>query len=344
MAIEIDKDAYMRYALQFTEKEKQLQNMFMDWLPDVIIDSHAHILPEPFAPELLDSFEYGSIMSTFPSFSLEESDQAKAVFYPNKKVISARFLIPFRGAILKETNECIGNLPDSEGIPVLYCLPDDTEYTIREMESRRYVALKAYFSYFDPPATKIYQYFVPEVLAVAEEMGLPIILHLPSSINSCKDDLKRVIQDFPKLKIVLAHMGLADKPSPEISAVFREFAMYPNICMDTSMVTSAGIIKSGLDAFGSERILFGSDEPLYLIRANEYTNPELGQRLITEYPYHWVDPIENRRYRYLAAGATHVLWQALSAIMDAVDPLSYVQRVSARNSIFFGNANRLFHR
>jgi len=109
------------------------------------------------------------------------------------------------------------------------------------------------------------------------------------------------------------------------------------------MVVSAGVIKSGLDAFGCERILFGSDEPLYLIRANEYIHPKLGPRLIAKYPYHWANLAEHRLYRHLANGATHILWQTLSAIKDAVNLLLIGQRADAKESIFFRNADRLFH-
>jgi len=343
MVPKISKDAYMDYAFQFTGEERHLQNMFMDWLPDVILDSHAHLLPEVFAPIRLEDFDCTRVASTFPSYSLEESNLVSAAFYPNKKLIRQRFVLPLRGVNFRGANNYIKNLPSSDGLPVLYGLPDDIEYTIREMQSRCYVALKAYSSYIDPPATKIYQYFAPEVLDVAEAMGMPIILHLPSPIDVCKDDLHQVIRDFPRLRVVLAHMGLVREPSTDISAAFDGFAAYSNISMDTSMVISAGVIKSGLDTFGYKRILFGSDEPLCLIRANEYIHPKLGPRLITEYPYHWVNQAEHRLYRHLVDDVTHILWQALSAIKEAVDLLPPELRTRAKENIFFRNAIELFH-
>ena len=37
------------------------------------------------------------------------------------------------------------------------------------------------------------------------------------------------------------------------------------------------------------RVIYSSDKPLNLIRSKMYLHPQLGQRLITEYLYHWVD-------------------------------------------------------
>ena len=69
---EIDRNAYLAYAKSFTDKEKKLIREFEEWLPDVIIDCHAHCnLPEHVSS--IDQRAYNHMLSTYPSFSLEES-------------------------------------------------------------------------------------------------------------------------------------------------------------------------------------------------------------------------------------------------------------------------------
>jgi len=88
--------------------------------------------------------------------------------------------------------------------------------------------------------------------------------------------------------------------------------------------------------------MYGSDEPLNLIRAADYENPQLGQRLITDYPYHWVDPIEQKAFHELATGLTHAHWQCLSAIKSAVEHLPAYRQREAKRRIFHANAEAYF--
>jgi predicted TIM-barrel fold metal-dependent hydrolase len=112
--------------------------------------------------------------------------------------------------------------------------------------------------------------------------------------------------------------------------------------MDTAMIPSAEVVEMAIDAFGVDRIIFGSDEPLNLVRALVYNNPQLGERLITQEAYHWVDPKEHADYAYLARDVIHMHWSAILALKNATDKLPEEVRDSARESIFYGNARALF--
>src|SRR5947209_17806151 len=108
--------------------------------------------------------------------------------------------------------------------------------------------------------------------------------------------------------------------------------------MDTAMIPSAEVIELAISTFGIERIMFGSDEPLNMIRSVVYDNPVLGQRLATEYRYHWVDPEEHTKYKYIAYGAVHTHWQALEALKAALHKLSPSLQEAAKRLIFHDTA------
>ena len=330
----IDRNAYLAYSEKFTENEMLLRDEFSEWLPECIIDCHAHCnLPEHVLS--IDDRSYHHMLSTFPSFSLVESRHWHGLFYPGKRLRTLRFPKTFRGIDHRRANLYL--LEESlEGDRVaLYGLPDDVPYTIDTLSHPRVSALKMYYSYLNPPATEVYQYFPPPVLEVAERLSIPIILHPPRVITKCIDQLLRLLQDFPALRVSVAHMGLTKCLVPGLREAYEQLARFESVVLDTSMVPSAEVILLGLQVFGLERVMFGSDEPLSLIRAATYEHPEFGQRLMTEYPYHWVNPSEQSSYRHLVpAGITHCHWQCMAAIKAALTQLADGMQVTAKQNLF----------
>ena len=106
--------------------------------------------------------------------------------------------------------------------------------------------------------------------------------------------------------MVLAHLGLSKLAVPGLEKLSPEASRINTVFMDTALNPSADVVAMSLRIFGPERLMFGSDEPLNLIRSVPYEHPEKGQRIVTDYQYHWVDQDEYREYGHLAKG-THTL-------------------------------------
>lgn len=333
---------YLEYAMLFKPEEVILRNQLMQWLPEEIIDTHSHSnLPKHVSA--LDPNILRHMMSTFPYFSLEESYSTKETFFPGKKTQSLRFPNAFRGIDHRAANDYLLDNSPSQDRVGLYGIPTDIPYTTQMLRRPNVSALKMYPAFFNPPAQEIYDYFKPEILEEAQALGVPIILHLPRMITGCVDDLQRVIEDFPRLRIVLAHLGLPHLVVPGLQEVYEKFSGNDNLFMDTAMIPSPEVVSMGIDTFGIDKIMFGSDEPLNLVRATVYNNPRLGQRLITEKDYHWVDGKEHEEYQELAKGVVHMHWQSLLALKHAIDNLPVSQQEAFRNHIFKTNAEGLFH-
>ena len=336
-----NKEVYLAYSLCFKAEEIDLINSFAMWLPDKIIDCHSHCN----LSEHVESMEekiYKHIGSTFPSFTLEESQSLKKLFFPGKTVRSLRFAQTFRGINHRKANQYLLENSDPEDRIALFGLPEDEEYTINLLNNPRVSALKMYPSYVEPTATKIYEFFKPEILEEAQTLGIPIILHLPKVITESKEDLKQVLKDFPNLKISIAHLGSLKLLISGLEDVFKEFAKYANISLDTALNPSSEVVELALRIFGENRIMFGSDEPLYLIRSQVFVHPQKGQWLITEYPYHWADQEDRRLYSYLAEGVIHSHWLSMNAIRSAVDTFMVSDRERMKEKIFYENARIFF--
>jgi len=341
MKNKINREAYLAYARSFNEQERRLIREFQEWLPDVIIDCHAHCnLPEHV--QFIDKRTYNHMVSTFPSFTLKESKVWHALFYPGKKIRSLRFPNVFRGIDHRAANLYLLEQSNTEDRIALYGLPCDSEYTIRMLTHPRVSALKMYYSYFEPPATKIYQYFPKVILEVAQERDIPIILHPPQRIQVCLDQITKLTKDFPHLRVCIAHLGLNYYTVPGLKEAFATIAEFPQIYFDTSLVPSAEIIEIALQIIGSNRIMYGSDEPFHLIRSIPYLHPQKGERLATEYPYHWVDPTEYQEYSHLAIGAVHDHWQSLRAIKTALSTLPKREQELTKQKLFHDNAKAFY--
>jgi predicted TIM-barrel fold metal-dependent hydrolase len=90
---------------------------------------------------------------------------------------------------------------------------------------------------------------------VADDLGITLMVHtgLGSPVADPSHLLARA-KEFPDLKIVMAHMGVAEKVAEAIQ-VMREC---PNIFGDLSLVSDY-LVKSIVEQVGADRLMFGSD-------------------------------------------------------------------------------------
>ncbi|MBP6929409.1 MAG: amidohydrolase family protein [Candidatus Moranbacteria bacterium] len=337
----VRRDDYLRHALTFNDAERTQVARFAEWLPHEIIDGHVHCNTEE---QVLDVPQKACchMLSTFPYFSLEESYSVHGLLYPGKTVRCLRFPNAFRGIDQKRANAYLLDQSHPDDRVALFGLPEDVEYTRGMLSHERVSALKMYYSYVEPTAEVIYDCFPPRVLERAQQLDIPIVLHLPKVITRSQDDLAAMLKDFPSIRIVLAHLGLSKSVIPGLREAFLRFAEYPNVSMDTALNPSSEVVALAIETFGWRRIIFGSDEPLNLLRSRPYRHPVLGERLVTNYPYHWADPQEQREYAHLARNLVHAQWLSLSALFDAIENLPADERESAKTHIFSQNAKRVY--
>ena len=282
------------------------------------------------------------MLSTFPSFSLEESRQWNALLHPGKVVRTLRFPKTFQGVDHRSANLYLLTQSPKEDRIALYGLPDDPDYTIKMLDYPRVSALKMYYSYLEPPATEIYQYFPKVVLKAAQEKNIPIVLHPPKRITICLDQILKLVEDFPQLRICLAHLSLTKWVVSGLEDAFAAIAKYPQVNFDTSLVPSAEVVNMAMQIVGTDRIMYGSDGPLHLIRSVPYTHPQHGERLATGYPYHWTDPAEHEEFKHLAVNATHAHWQALCAIKTAIFSFPQNEQEMVKQKLFHDNAKSFY--
>lgn len=103
-------------------------------------------------------------------------------------------------------------------------------------------------------------------VALAVEQGLPILIHtghIPADalmgLDGCNEvaAIEPLVAAFPRGKFILAHIGWESWRK-----VLDLGRRYPQVSVETSW-QPAKIIRRAVDALGPERVIFGSDFPLF---------------------------------------------------------------------------------
>ena len=94
-------------------------------------------------------------------------------------------------------------------------------------------------------------------LDFAMKHNLPVIVHTANDMKSSPMRVYEMACKYPKLKFVMAHMGLGTDNKLAVDLMEKA----PNLYADTTWVpveTTLEVIKR----YGSERVMFGSDSPI----------------------------------------------------------------------------------
>lgn len=116
----------------------------------------------------------------------------------------------------------------------------------------------------------------PDLLGVANEVSLPILIHLPQSVSSTtiskalKQKLGLVTARYPDVRLILAHLGLCQTPSKMeyMLAWIRINRLESRVYLDVSAVTIASALELALAS--DARLLFGTDLDFSLVERARY--------------------------------------------------------------------------
>jgi hypothetical protein len=332
---------YLDWARDLTPTEAEFRSECLRCLPPVIFDAHSHANGND-AYIGLSKYGRDQIRSSFPAWSLDDSIGIRELTYADQRVRFLRFAQPYRGIDHVQANSyLIGNAPAGDLLG-LYGLPDYPDYTTRQLRSGLWAALKMYPHYFEPAADQLTQFFPDEIVAVATELGIPLIVHLHAPITTCYREVLDLAGRHPEIRIVLAHLGREFVATEGLAAVWRQLSQIPGLVADTAMVCDAAVIASAIRHLGGHRVLYGSDEPCNLLRYVTYQHPDLGQRVSSDLPYHWLREDLRRDYGHIGKGAWLIHFQSLRAVLEAIDAVAGPAGRRLQQAIFHDNAVRYF--
>lgn len=113
------------------------------------------------------------------------------------------------------------------------------------------------------------------IFDAAQQLNMVVSAHTSADNPQLADSLEQAVKRFPRLKFVAAHPG--DRAAFERH--IERLKKYDNYYLDLSGtgIFRYGLIKHGVDAAGSEKLIFGTDFPI--CNPQMYVNAVLYERL-----------------------------------------------------------------
>jgi len=242
--------------------EKELK----DFLPDEIIDCHAHAWKKEFP--LTGASNGGStwVSKLSREMLIEDLDDVYNRLFPGKRTTPLVFGSCSRDIEMNNAYVCEG--AKKYGYPTLfrthYAMSAD--YLEENVMRGGFLGIKPYLSNCPPyiPASeiRIFDFLPKEHLEVANKFGWIVMLHIPRS-KRLRDEVNiaqimEIEEKYPNLKLIVAHIGRA-YAKQDIGDAFTVLEKTKNLVFDFTANVCDDAIKACIEAVGTKRLLFGSD-------------------------------------------------------------------------------------
>lgn len=102
---------------------------------------------------------------------------------------------------------------------------------------------------------------VHPIAQAAQELDVPLFIHSGHPPYSLPWSIAQLAEDFPKVKIVMVHMGHGH--GVYIQSAIDMALKYPNLYLETSGMPMHTKIKEAYEKVGSDRVMFGTDAPFH---------------------------------------------------------------------------------
>ncbi|MDP3917789.1 MAG: amidohydrolase family protein [Candidatus Woesebacteria bacterium] len=345
----IETKKYIEHALNFNSEEMRLRELAISEVPDGAIDMHTHMGLASYSAGM-DPVFLSRLVSIYPYFSYEDHLKVRSALWDNRKdVRQVVFTFPLRGIDFRAGNQYIEKIcaKDEALIPFLTGDPYDNRYTLSQLDNPNWKGLKMYSKLMWEEVHRIVDFFPWPVLEKTNDLGLPITLHLPHNLMWDIDELVDLARRYENMTFLIAHFGIARGNREEINRAIAMTEDSPNIVYETSFYVLPEVISEALRRVGPQRIVYGSDRPLDLVRAKFVFGQNGEERLITDYPYHWVNKKEQDSLRTKIvvdpSEIPNIYFTSLFALLDAIKEVypSFQEQLSVKQTIFVDNPSRI---
>jgi len=331
-------------SLAYAETDRQLyERELRAWLPVRIFDVHVHLYS-------MDNFPSGfqlapaNFLRKFGEYRREHHLAAMRLLLPDQTVTFNSFGWPMAEARREAAAVYTGStVRPGLDYGMAMVAPEDTPSALRSrLAANHLIGYKPYpdFVTGKPSAEITIDDMLPgPQMELADELGLVVTLHLPRRGRLADPVNQRqgveLCQRYPHAKIIFAHIGRAYYLSG-VTGYLDGLAACANAYLDTAMINHDGVLEYAFRHFPRERILFGSDAPIALLRGKSV---EINNQYayVTPEPYAMGTALHDSGnvLRY-----TSFFYEQLRGIGQAARRLN-LSAVELEN-FFFTNAARLF--
>jgi len=341
MAIE---SAIERPANSRTVDSRVYENELLPWLPERIIDLHVHVyLPEHVGPISAERRAERWPIEIASSHSYEDMRANFRMLFPKQEVYALVFGNVTRETYIERNNDYVlAGLSDprNKAAGLFVPRPEWDPCVIENAMAAGFAGIKPYpdLSRQRSREVSIYDFAPPSHLATLDRLGGVMMLHLPRSgrlgdANNVRE-LQEIADAYPNIKLIVAHVGRA-YCMPTVRRGLPHLVSRKNILFDITANVNPDVIEYALEMVGPDRLFYGSDLPVMLMRG---VREHVGEDYVnyTSGPYSWNT---NRRSPEEEAEYTFFVYEELRALIKAVKRLGLGKDIV--ESILYSNSSSL---
>ncbi len=315
------------------------------FLPDRITDIHAHVgTRKGIDPKVDPPTFWPQWVTCGHDMTVQSLLDAYVKLLPGKEVNVVCFGSPRRDNLQRanrHVSEMLKTYPNIRGFALT--LPEWTPETLeKNMDEGGFCGLKSYASMVkDKPGGEvtILDIYPHGQLETAERRGWPVMLHVPRAGRLADraniDQLHEICRLYPALKLIIAHVGRSYWPEAGRKglAALKDLDM---LYYDISANTCRPVFECLIETAGPERILYGSDLPIFAVRGRRIWEDENYINYI--YRADWEDE-HTRRCPEAEEKLTFMLYEEILAFRQAAENKGLTR--GDIGNIFHNNAQRL---
>jgi len=254
------------------------ENNLKPFLPKRFIDCHTHVW--------LDAFRTGQSRragsQSWPTLvasdnSMEDLLETNRLLFPDNDVVSVIYGDPVLTIDRTQNNNYVIEKALANNVPALYMShpSQSAEELEREvLASPVFKGIKVYLqyapSYIPADEIRIYDFLPKEHLAVANKHKWVVQLHiarpkrLADPVNYVQ--LLEIEQNYPDLQLLVAHLGRA-YANEDVGDALVYLKHTEKTVWDFTANTNDWVMEQVLRYFGSDRLIYGSDFPIFRMKA-----------------------------------------------------------------------------
>lgn len=319
-------------------------NYIKNRLPDKIFDAHTHVnLPEHVVDITQEAIKGDWALECGLIMTYEDAKFYFKTFFPDKEIQNLMLPWPLKDADTKGNNMYISDLIKRENKHGLMTIrPEwDVEYIEKEFLKGRYCGFKPY-PYFASAVkgadVSIYDFMPKEHFQMADKLKASVLMHLPRKGRLADDDnikeICDIIQNYPNIKLVLAHMGRCFNLSYFKDGLKKLGDNAKSLYFDTAAVMNPGVLEYGFGKLDDNQIIYGTDLPIFLWHGKRRWSDDQYFNLCRE-DFSWNThdyPEDEKQY-------TFFIYYQLKNILDIIDK---IKDRCFTEKLFFKNAMSVY--
>jgi hypothetical protein len=347
----VTTETKLHYGWSYTDVDRSFWAEHLEeWVPKQIIDAHIHVSDprhrlRPMTDERRRQYWVSELAEPLPA---PDARRCASIVYPGREVTCVAMGSPDLDFDLEAENDYTQRECLQRGWRALVLLKPQwpAERVAAELSRPGVIGVKPYYSLISHNAltrdahleASIFDYLPHHALEVLNDRGAWVTLHVPKAERLGHPDnireIKEIRRKYPRVVLVIAHLGRC-YTEPHAQEAFPPLADDPGLYFDNSAVLNPAVHRLALKTFGPQRILYGTDNPVFFMRGRRQWQ---GRTYInrTNYPFHFN---KEREAPEIEAQYTLYMYEALRALKQSCEELGFGR--GAVEAIFRDNARRL---